>query len=98
MENFSSISTTVSPTSAGRGETVLVTAHLKDIVCDVKNVLINIPQYGLTEIMKEQDENTYVLSYMIPWDVLSGSYTVNVYVMDQENKKSSTGSFVYTVK
>lgn len=92
------INTIVSPATAARGEQVLVTANLKDINCEIKNVLISVPQYGITEIMKKQDDNTYALSYKIPWDAFSGSYTVNVYVMDQENKKNATDSFVYTVK
>ena len=91
------ISTSVTPASAGRGDQVLVSACVKDIG-EVKNVIISVPQYGITQIMDKQADGTYLLSYCIPWDAYTGSYTVQVNVTGQENVRLASSTFVYTVK
>ncbi len=106
MENYYSgnsnssnnnISTSVTPASAGRGDQVLVSACVKDIG-EVKNVIISVPQYGITQIMDKQADGTYLLSYYIPWDAYTGSYTVQVNVTGHENIRLASSTFVYTVK
>lgn len=87
----------VLPSSAKRGERVQITAHLTDIVGEVKNVYLSVPQYGITETLRLQDEGTYTLSYTIPWEAPSGSYDISIYAIDQSYKRGPSSTFTYRI-
>ncbi|MEA4832929.1 hypothetical protein SDC9_143517 [bioreactor metagenome] len=99
MENSNSnIDTVIMPQSACRGDQVSVLARLKNIASEVKYVVIEIPLYGISQVMKLQNDGSYSLSYCIPYDAYSGSYSVRINVTDRNYNSIASSSFDYIVK
>lgn len=87
----------VNPTSGKPGDIVAIRVVLADVTGQIKNVYLSVPQYGIWEVLKPSSQDTYSMSYTIPWNAPSGTYDVQIYATNPDGERGPSSSITFTV-
>lgn len=92
------LNASVTPPSGSGGDTVRIAAQLTDVVGEVKNVYVSVPQYGLSEILRPQGEGNYALTYTIPWGGYPGTCELQIYAADSAYRRGPVAKLQFQLR
>lgn len=88
----------INPTVGKAGDRVSITARFENVVGEIKNVSLSVPQYGVWEMFSRSGNNTFTLNYYIPYQAPSGTIRANINVTSMEGQRGPVETFSYTLQ
>lgn len=85
------------PSSGRPGDSVTIKAVFSDIMGQIKNVYVSVPQYGIWEMLWPTGKNIYSLSYTIPWEAPSGNYDVRIYAINADGERGPATTVTFNI-
>ncbi|MDQ6420556.1 hypothetical protein RB620_14090 [Paenibacillus sp. LHD-117] len=58
---------------------------------------VRISDYGIFDVMKKQEDGTFLWSYPIPWEAPIRTYNIDVYAIDTEGNKGPIETIKFQV-
>jgi hypothetical protein len=86
------------PSEVKPGAMIKASAEISGNTAPVRSVIFSVDAYGIRQNFKKESENTFALSFLIPFDAPRGNYKVSIWAVSEEGIKSAMQIYQVAVK
>ncbi|MFD2114900.1 hypothetical protein ACFSTH_16310 [Paenibacillus yanchengensis] len=99
MSSIYQLEATFSPADGRRGERASLKVQFNDVAdnFEVDKAVVRITDFGIYDVMRRQEDGTYLWSYPIPYEAPLQTYSVEVYAIDKEGNKGPAETITYVI-
>jgi hypothetical protein len=86
------------PTDVRPGSVIKVSAEVSENSAPVRSVIFSVDAYGIRQSFKKQEDGTFLLNFMVPFDAPRGNYKVSVWAVSEDGNKSAISNYQVAIK
>ena len=86
------------PTDVRPGAVIKTIAEVLENNAPVRSVIFAVDAYGIRQSFKKQDDGTFLLNFMVPFDAPRGNYKVSVWAVSEDGSKSAVSAYQVSIK